>query len=195
MKYCALPFTEKRIICCRHWSCCVYIHKWGWVKQTMTVVCVEGLKLWFLVWRIKIRPDLEECSGFYPTEEYSVLLVKQCVFSVFSGGRGSNLSLCVILASSCLRGCLYVGAKAVQFSAPMFLCSLHSSVCSHQELVPGLLRVGDLLRQSGTSEPVAASKFISSAVDEQVSSEYSKAWCHSRNTPVRWNMHQAIWPL
>lgn len=75
-----------------------------------------------------------------------------------------------------------MGAKIVQFSAPMFLCSLHSSVYSHQELVPGLLKVGDLLRQSGTSEPVAASEFISSAVGEQVSREYSKAWCHSKNT-------------
>lgn len=64
VKYCALSFTKKRSVWCRHWSCCVYVPKRGWVKEVMTVVCVEGLKLWLLVWRIEIKTDLEECSGF-----------------------------------------------------------------------------------------------------------------------------------
>jgi len=64
----------------------------------------------------------------------------------------------------------------VQFSTPVFLCS------KHQQLVPGLLKAGELLRGSGTSEAVAASKLISSAVGEQVSLEYTMGWCRSKNT-------------
>lgn len=42
--------------------------------------------------------------------------------------------------------------------------------------------MGNLLRESGTSEPVAASKFISSTVGEQVSREYAKGWCRCKDT-------------
>lgn len=57
VKYCALSSTKKRSVWCGHWNCCVYIPKRVWVKEMMTVVCVEGLKLWLVAWRVSSFND------------------------------------------------------------------------------------------------------------------------------------------
>lgn len=71
--------------------------------------------------------------------------------------------------------------KVVQYSAPVVLCSFRSSCVVPWVACSWAAESGRLLK-TGTSEPVAASKFISSTVGEQVSREYAKGWCHSKNT-------------
>lgn len=115
-------------------------------------------------------------------EEYSVLLVKQYVLLFPREGEVQN-SVCVwpwlavVWGDVCRRE-----PEVVQFSAPVLLCSLHSSCVVPWGACSWAAESGRLTERVRDFRTVAASKFTSSTVGEQVSHEYAKGWCRSKNT-------------